>query len=257
MRDGFGYWLKAIAIFSVLVSLLLIAFAGISAVKADARASLRGFSTTTPGSWEPMGFNVTGTAAKAVVDNLGWNVTRMYGNVGIGDGSPHALDMVSNKKDVGYTDHYLMAGDVTTAPWDPSNLNIFNAQESENNGANTSTNNTKATNVSGTNGSNGKANVIKTPAGNITLTIPRKDIDVNNNTSSSENNVTETATNETGGAIALNDPYHSILFGRPVDDLMYEHPHAVQAAPYLRLTGLRVPDGSIADVGMRAIGYGY
>jgi hypothetical protein len=253
MSGGLGHRLKAIAIFSVLASLLLIAFTGISAIKADARASLRGYSTTTPESWEPMGFNVTGTAVKTVVDNLGWNVTKMYGNVGIGDGSTRAIDMVSNKKDVNFTDHYLMAGDVTTAPWDPSRLSIFNPPESEVKGAN------NTTNASGTseNVSNGQANVINTGAGNITLTIPRKAIDMNNNTSAGENNVTMAATEEARGAIALNDPYHSILFGRPVDDLMYEHPHALQACPYFRLTGLRVPDGSVADIGMRVVGYGY
>lgn len=56
---------------------------------------------------------------------------------------------------------------------------------------------------------------------------------------------------------ALNDPYHSILIGRPVDDLMYQYPLTPAITTYGRLAGLPMPGGSYANIGLRCLSYGY
>jgi hypothetical protein len=55
----------------------------------------------------------------------------------------------------------------------------------------------------------------------------------------------------------LNDPYHPILMGRPVDDLLYEYPLATSINMYARLLGLRMPGGSCLNMGVKCLGYGY
>lgn len=55
----------------------------------------------------------------------------------------------------------------------------------------------------------------------------------------------------------MNDPYHSILIGKPVDDLMYEYPLSPAISCYGRLVGLPMPGGAPANVGIRSLGYGY
>lgn len=248
MSGGIGRQLTAAAFFIVITALLLTAYAGMTSVKADARASLRAYTTTSPNSWEPMGFNVSGTAIKTVIDNLGWNVTKTVGNVGIGNGSIGAFKMVSNLKDVNYTDKNFMAGDVSTAPWDPARLSNRIVPESNATSANNTTEaSNKTSNV--TNGENSAANA---GIGNLTLTAPGKA--ANDSNGSSDN---ATATEVAGARMALDDPYHSILFGRPADDLMYEYPHALQTSMYARLVGLRMPCGSCMSIGMRTLGYGY
>jgi hypothetical protein len=219
MYGGVGRQFKAAALLLVVSAFLLAMFIGTTADRASARASLRAYMTTGPNTWEPMGFNVTGTAARFVVDNMGWNVSKTFGNVGIGDGSVRALNTLSNKDDINYTNNNFIAGDVTTAPWDLTRIKKFSE-----------------------------------PEVNIT--------EYNNTTSASkgeqeENTTSKVSFGEISGNIALNDPFHSILVGRPVDDLLYEHPHAISANMYSRLVGLRMPGGAYANVGMRTIGYGF
>jgi hypothetical protein len=217
MSGGVGRQLKAAAVFMIIFAFLLTSFAGTTAGRASARASLLAFTTTAPNNWALPGANTTGTVTKFVVDQLGWNATKTYGNVGIGDGSVRALNMASNKDDINYTEKNYMAGDVTAAPWDPAR--IIN---------------------------------ISTPAANKTVSD-----EGDNDSGTASGNAGLVSFGDIGGNNALKDPFHSILFGRPVDDLMYEHPHAIQSNMYSRLVGLRVPGGSFANVGMRTIGYGY
>lgn len=206
MSGGVRRRLKAAAAYLLILALLLAALAA-AAGEASARASLLAYMTAGPNTWEMMGFNVTGTAAKFIVDHQGWNVSRTFGNVGIGDGSVRALNLTSNINDIDYTENNFMAGDVSMAPWDPGRIKDFSIAEENLPELNTST-----------------ANVSEARAG--------------------EN-------------MALNDPFHSILLGRPVGDLLYEHPHAITANMYSRLIGLRLPGGATVSIGMRAIGYGY
>jgi hypothetical protein len=57
--------------------------------------------------------------------------------------------------------------------------------------------------------------------------------------------------------MALNNPYHAILFGRPVDDLLYEYPLAIPGTAYLRLVGLQMPGGGCLNIGMKTLATGY
>jgi hypothetical protein len=60
-----------------------------------------------------------------------------------------------------------------------------------------------------------------------------------------------------GSAAALNDPYHSILIGRPVDDMMYQYPLTPTISAYGRLVGLPLPRGQRVNIGIRSLSYGY
>ena len=279
MRLGMGSRLKAIPILLFITALLLVAFTCVAANKADAHASIVGGLLTPPGSWEPMGFNITGTAADFVVSNLGWNNTSLGGNVGIGNGSFSALRQVSNTNNLDFTpDQYFMSADVTTAPWNPARINSFNESQGNETGTNeTGTNETGAENSTASSNAtmgsgSGEYRITGTGMGNITMALPQRDVDVNDNTTAGENVTAPETSNETsnetssapqgpqgniGRPMELNDPFHSVLLGRPVNDLMYEDPLTINGTMYFRLVGLRVPGGSIADVGMRSLGYGY
>jgi hypothetical protein len=204
MKGWIEHRLRAAAMLLLILAIMATSFTGMVPMRAGARASLVAYLTASPNAWEPMGFNANG-AARFAVDHQGWNVSRTFGNVGIGDGSPRALNLSSNVNGVDYKDK-LMAGDVSARPWDPSMVRDFSTGES----------------------------------------------------GASEGDGQETKAGASfGGTTALNDPYHSILLGRPSADLLYQHPHAVSANVYSRLVGLRMPGGAVANVGMRAIGYGY
>jgi hypothetical protein len=182
--------------------------------KASARANLTAYLTVPPNSWEPKGYNVTGSAPWLDVQTVGWNAVKLMGNVGIGDGSFRALNATSNPV-VNYSDSYFSAADVSMAPLDPTRLSVYGQLVN-------ASNVTAATNTS---------NLLK-----------------NNTTEISPANISN---------MPLNDPYHSILMGRPVDDLLYENPLAVTISMYARLIGLRVPCGGYANIGIRCLGYGY
>ena len=263
-----GCRLKTIPIILVISALILVAFTCVAANKAYAHASLVGDLTTPPGSWEPLGFNITGTTADFVVTNLGWNATSIGGNVGIGNGSFSALRQVSNVNNMDFSpDQYFMSGDVTTAPWNPARISNFSAAQGNETGANeTSAENTTTAPNTTVSHENSAHRITGTSVGNITMALPQRDVDVNNNNNSSaEENTTAPVTSggsqgptgNIGRPMELNDPYHSILLGRPVNDLMYEDPLTINGTMYFRLVGLRMPDGEEADVGMRSLGYGY
>jgi hypothetical protein len=118
------------------------------------------------------------------------------GNVGLGDGSVSFLNATSNR-DINYTDSYIMAGDISTAPMDMGRLSNF-----------------------------------QDAVGDIRAVTP-------------------------GSSVALNDPYHSILIGRPVDDMMYQYPLTPTISAYGRLVGLPLPGGQRANIGIRSLSYGY
>jgi hypothetical protein len=196
MGDSIGSRLKAAAVVFVLIAMFSMAYIGIQPEKADARANLTAYLSVPPNGWEPMGYNVNGSAPWLVVNTVGWNAVKLMGNVGLGDGSVNFLNATSNR-DINYTDSYIMAADISTAPMDMGRLSNFQ-------------------NAPGDNG---------------------------------------TATAGTG--VALNDPYHTILIGRPVDDMMYQYPLTPAVSAYGRLAGLPMPDGSLANIGIRSLSYGY
>lgn len=234
MRCGIGRRLKAAAVFLLIFAFLIATFSGAAPARASARVSLVAYLTASPNAWEPMGFNATGTATKFVVDHQGWNVSRTFGNVGIGDGSPQALNLTSNVNDIDYKDKF-MAADISTTPWDPSHIKDFSVGEAPEANASSSEPETNADQkdiVSGNGGEEGTGEGGEQgadTAGEVSI----------------------------GRTPALSDPYHSILLGRPSADLLYQHPHAISANMYSRLVGLHIPGGSVANIGMRSIGYGY
>ncbi|OPY25321.1 MAG: hypothetical protein A4E28_03183 [Methanocella sp. PtaU1.Bin125] len=51
--------------------------------------------------------------------------------------------------------------------------------------------------------------------------------------------------------------YHPLRIGRPVDDLLYEHPLATPGTTCCRLVGVRMPSGALVNAGIKCTGYGY
>ncbi|WP_128859893.1 hypothetical protein [Methanocella paludicola] len=188
------------------------------AEKAEANANLTAYKTVPPNSWEPMGYNMTGTAPYFITHTLNWSNTRIMGNLGIGDGSVRTLNDTSNR-DVNYTDNNFMAADISMAPWDPGRLTALNP-------------------LAGTT--------------NATQAVVNE---TGNATNETVGNVTESSSINFNRP--LSDPYHPILMGRPVDDLLYEYPLATPINMYARLLGLRMPGGSCLNMGVKCLGYGY
>lgn len=273
--------LKAPAIlFIVFLLAWLIAF---HSPLADARANFTAYTTTPPNTWEMKGFNVTGSAPWFIINTLGYNYTKTLGNVGLGNGSLRALNASGNRV-IDYTEEYTMAGDVSTAPFDPSRLttvsvsgvNVETGTESnlsvpefENETGRTrpepSLNSSRIkpymTNLTG-------PDLIRPRASNeplcgdypCTITnrvLPKRD-DTDQPASALEKGDNATVSfGTTGGTIPLNDPYHSILLGRPIDDMIYQHPHGIATNAYGRLMGLPLPGGAYANIALRCLGYGY
>lgn len=275
MGVSIGSRLKAVAMIIVLSALFLAAFAGTQPEKACARANLTAYLTVPPTDWEPLGYNLTGTAPWFIVQSLGWNAVKIRGNVGIGDGSMRSLNLTSNEN-ISYIPDNFMAADVSMAPLNAGRLSSF--QQAANVSA---ANNAMAiqANASATNASQASNNT-----GHAMLSIPgiaklnfapaiqnesyRQQVNdaslqrTNDTGTQQANNTTAqpaivTTQPTTGYKMALNDPYHSILMGRPVDDLLYEYPLSQSITMYSRLTGLMMPCGCPANIGMRCCGYGY
>lgn len=278
--------LKAAAIIVALVVLFLSAFMGTQPQEASARANITAYTTTPPNTWEPKGFNVTGTAPWFVINTLGWNYTKTLGNVGLGNGSLRALNASGNRV-INYTEQYTMAADISTAPYDPSRLTTVSVS-----GVNVepeSTSNITVQEFESDIGSRdrstpsrnssyirpylstGGPNLIQPRSsgeplcGDYPCTIsnrviskrdsanqPARALDKEDNASNATIN-----TGMIGGNMQLNDPYHSILLGRPLDDMIYEHPHGIATNAYGRLMGLYLPGGTYANIGIRCLGYGY
>jgi hypothetical protein len=250
------------------------AFSGSQPLKAYARANLTAYLSVPPTDWEPAGYNTTGTAPYYIVHTLGWTPTSIMGNVGIGDGSTFALNNSSNQ-DVNYTANNFMAADMSMQPWDharitsPGGISSVSPAATEStiasNNTSTSSNNTTS---SPENNTTAESNGLNIPSiGSIHLNFPQK-ISFDNNTSEAANNASEQSNqtsnqntaNSTGGVSfsrPLQDPYHPISMGRPVDDLLYEYPLSTSVTMYARLVGLPMPCGSCANIGIRCLGYGY
>ncbi|HTY90189.1 MAG TPA: hypothetical protein VMC84_03345 [Methanocella sp.] len=264
MGVSIGYRLKAVAIVLSITALLLIAISGALPAQVDARANLTAYKSVTPNGWEPEGYNVTGTVPYYITHTLGWNNVKIMGNVGIGNGGVQYLNGTSNQN-INYTDNNFMAGDVSEAPWDPGRLT--SAPGVAVNSA------TAATGVSA--GKNSIANNTSSTSGNTSqsmINIPdigKLSFDNNtpagtgNESTLSANDMTIVNSNQISvgnkfSNMPLNDPYHSILLGRPVDDLMYEYPLAPTISAYFKLVGIPMPCGSgLASFSMRCLGYGY
>jgi hypothetical protein len=253
MGVGIRSWLKVAAMVLVITSFLLVA-AGIPS--AEASANLTAWLSTPPNSFEPMGFNVNGTSAKYVVDTLGWAATKIMGNVGIGDGSMGALNGSSNQA-VNHTDDFIMAGDLSMAPLDPMRLTSVREAIAA---SNVSDNTTPANETN-----NSSSAVERTINTRFSKAAPENA----SNVSESTENLASIGANESAvqgsfgsfngklATMSLNDPYHSILMGRPVDDLCYQAPFAISISMYARLVGLPMPSGGCANIGIRNLGYGY
>jgi len=289
MGGSIGDRLKALTIFFSLAMLFLMAFTCCQTVKVNASANLTAYLTVPPTDWEPGGYNTTGTTEYYIVHSLGWTPTSILGNVGIGDGSERVLNNSSNQN-VNYTANNFMAADISMAPLDSSRLTSAtplystpDASSPENQTTsteeNTTSNSTAGTNTTSTSSSIpsipeiGNVNLVMPNTNNAALNELQKISFDNNNSLPSENesagnasgNTNTTAANSTtssvfsnlGPSTPLNDAYHSIIMGRPVDDLLYEYPLATSVTMYARLVGLPMPCGSCANIGIRCLGYGY
>jgi hypothetical protein len=207
-----------------------------------------------------MGYNLTGTAPWLDVQTIGWNAVKIMGNVGIGDGSVRALNATSNPN-INYTGAYLMAADVSMAPLDPSRMTGYGLPAAAANQTNKSAEkNVSTSNDTSTIPNNSHA-LVSIPA------IDRLHFDDNlsglnnetkgNYTGEQKANITSQIGPPGAGTMVLNDPYHSILMGRPVDDLLYEDPLILPITTYARLVGFRLPNGCCVNIGTRCLSYGY
>lgn len=121
MGVSVGCQFKAVAVGFLCLVLLMVASCHLWSGEAGASANLTAYRTVPPNSWEPMGYNVTGTASYFITHTLNWSNTRIMGNLGIGDGSIGALNGLNNRE-VNYTDNNFMAADVSMTPLDSRRL---------------------------------------------------------------------------------------------------------------------------------------
>lgn len=267
----------AIIFFVVFISWII----SFQAPAAEARANLTAYTTTPPNTWEMKGFNTTGSAPWFIVNTLGFNYTKTLGNVGVGNGSLRALNATGNRV-INYTEQYTIAGDVSMAPFDPARLTTVSVS-----GVNVETG--TETNISvpefeSETASHNRTSPLSRIQAHLSNTsdqqlfqqsssneplcgdypctttyrvLPKKDSANQPARALEKGNNTTLAPGQIGGNVPLNDPYHSILLGRPIDDMLYEHPHGIATNAYGRLTGLQLPGGGIVNVGLRCLGYGY
>ena len=202
-------------------------------IRSDARADITnyftGFGWRAPNSFEPGRYDILGTASKIVANRTAnWTVFRNLGNVGIGNGSVATFGD-SNSLPSNYSDNYFQAGDVSQEPLDlvrELNLNVATPAAGENNTTITA----NATNATvDTSAATGNAN--------LNRSLPKPDyfgqhVEAGNNTTGE--NVGLAAA---GGLTPENltfTAYHPIMAGRPVNDLLYEHPFASSISTYCR-----------------------
>jgi hypothetical protein len=240
-------------------------------IRSDARADITNYITgleaRAPNSFEPKDYNRPGTATYVLLqNNANWTIFRNLGNLGIGNGSVATFgDPASLSSN--YTDQYFMGGDVSQAPLDPVrelNLNVAGPAAIENNTAGNDT----AANTTGGNGTseqiagNDSRNIGAFNNFSLAANNNSRHPTANNSAGSTENNVTE----QDESAIAPTPftpenltyaAFHPINLGRPVNDLMYEHPFATSISTYCRLVGLATPSGLPVNIGMRCLSYGY
>lgn len=105
-----------LAVLAVVI-ILGIACAGALPQKAEARANFTDFVTKGPNEFYPGGYDRPGPV-NLTIQTVGWNATRIAGNLGIGNGSVRTFDQTSTF-DVEYPGKAFMCGDVSTQPWIP------------------------------------------------------------------------------------------------------------------------------------------
>jgi hypothetical protein len=98
--------------------------------KAQARANINDYLRTGANSFYPSGHDRPGPTS-LVIDTVGWNATRIMGNIGIGNGDTAIFDLTSTR-DVDYPDTAFMTGDVSQQPWVPGLKNIPEGNATEN-----------------------------------------------------------------------------------------------------------------------------
>jgi hypothetical protein len=254
--------------------------------KADARANIQDYLKG-PNLFYPSGYDRPGPM-NLTIQTVGWNVTRIAGNVGIGNGSVRTFDRTSTY-DVEYPVNEFMCGDVSTQPWIP--------------GLKTEAPQTEAAAEENATGEvTGEPGAPGAPEENVTAPEAGTEIISNtsrfaiqpalqNGTNSMRNETynrtgegafnrsgrtASNATNVTNATNATNktapdnleqaraaaegpiyDAYHPIQYLRPVKDILYEHPLSTSGTAYCMLLGFETPAGDLVNVGMKCTGYGY
>ena len=266
--------------FRITVAVLLVAFALAGALaagltgKAEARANILDYLKG-PNLFYPARHDLNGSSTKFVIDTLGWNATRIAGNVGIGNGSVKTFDQTSTY-DVEYPQNEFMCGDVSTQPWVPGLKTqappVEEAAEESATGDVTSDRTPPGETVT-------SPAIVTSPgsADSVSRYVPR--FTGQDATGGAENQASgpagEHASNESGRhALANVAPanteqaraggenltyaaYHPIQYLSPVKDLMYEHPLSTSGTAYCQLLGFLPQAGPPVNVGMKCTGYGY
>lgn len=228
--------------FRITVAVLLVAFALAGALaaslagKAEARANIQDYLKG-PNLFYPARHDVNGTPTKFVIDTIGWNATRIAGNVGIGNGSVRTFDQTSTF-DVEYPENEFMCGDVSTQPWVPGLK-------------------TEAPQV--------EAAAEESATGDVTgdRALPEEKVtspDIPGNVSQYAPANASPANTEQARDVSENLTYavfHPIQYLSPVKDIMYEHPLSTSGTAYCQLLGFVPPSGPPVNVGMKCTGYGY
>jgi len=245
---------RVAAAFFTIALLLGTLFMMTAFVRVDARIDIGDIAGMGPNQYELIGADVDGSATKYVVDTLGWNATRVIGNVGIGDGSVAIFDLYS-PDEVDYPDDAFMCGDVSMQPWTPRLKQPVPENETAA-GANvtgnaTATGTLPEVNVSGPNGPDGPNGLNNSSRYRFDLADEGAGDDVEHLAPESPENA------RTEGVSPIYAAFHPIQIMRPVQDIMYEHPWATPGTAYGELLGFMTPSGVPVNVGMKCTAYGY
>lgn len=274
MGGAVGIALKPVLAVCVAIAIVTIACIGPLSGKAAARANIQDYLKG-PNLFYPRFHDVNGSSTKFVIDTVGWNATRIAGNVGIGDGSVKTFDQTSTF-DVEYPENEFMCGDVSTQPWVPGLKTeapqVEAAAEESATGDVTAERTEPEENVASPAIATGPA-----IPGNVSRNAPRftgQDV-AGGAENKTGNSAGEDAVNESGRyapanaalanteqarAVSENLTYaafHPIQYLSPVKDVMYEHPLSTSGTAYCELLGFVPPAGPPVNVGMKCTGYGY
>jgi hypothetical protein len=278
--------------FRTTVVILLMAFVLAGALasgitgKADARANINNYLSKGPNDFYPSGYDREGPM-KLAIDTVGWNATRIAGNLGIGNGSVRTFDQASTYE-TDYPDKGFMCGDVSAQPWIPGLKTeppqVEEAADENATGEVTDDRALQWENVTGRNifsnvsGDDSGAAGRGFTGGTDNKTVNRTGEDAINQSGRLASNITNitnatnasNATNATNKTAPVNTEqaraagenlafaaYHPVQYLRPVKDVLYEHPLATSGTAYCELLGFETPAGYPVNVGMKCTGYGY
>ncbi len=226
--------------------------------RADGRADITnyftGFGWRPPNSFEPSGHGVPGNSAETVTNGTGnWTIFSNMGNLGIGNGSTATFGDPFSPPPSNYSDNLFQAGDVSQQPLDPArelNLPVAAPAAVESNASDDA----KETNAAEGNAGAAQGSSGRFPIANAGQPSPENETrPASENATEVEASVQPSLTPENATFAA----YHPIWAGRPVNDLLYEHPLANSISMYSRLVGLATPSGIPINIAMRCLGYGY